>query len=426
MRFTRRAVLPGSVAALVATGITVFALARGDEEPPTAPETPTATDTSAPTATPDPNATPEHVTELTRVSVSKGGTVQPGYGLLLGNGLTGGAEVWLLPKDLHVSGVSPSGRYFVAGDELIDGWTGTRTRINDGPEQIAVASFSHADGMVYLQTATLGGRIIRLDGTEVVRLPAFEDPVEGPGSQLNAVWTADGRGFAVARVGSKTARTDVVVDGALREPIVPGGLASWSNTGLRLAVAVRGGTTTLVDYEAGSTVVSERGGSFPAWSDDDRYIALDLTAGEDRALSVLDTVDGSELLRVYNSQACFDLYWRGTALRAGTHDAGIAVPSGEVVAGPPLPEVLPSLRFGQDSGNFEWFDKDGVYAEVSVNFGWAFSFAWTRRDVDQWPPAVYLGSGGKGACYPPSEPPVVVFPPFTDDKIPTAVPTRTH
>jgi hypothetical protein len=361
------------------------------------------------------------VSDPERISLLAGSTVTGGYGLLIGNALTGQVEMWLLPQGLEPAGVSPSGRYFAFGRTLYDAWTGAATDlVLEG--LIAAASYSPDESMVYVQTAT-GGRIVELDGSEVARLPDLAAPPAAPGhGLLDVVWSADSRGLAVTRTDGRARRIDVVVDRGRRD-IPSSGMAAWSRNGLRLAVT--GERPAIYDFETGAIVELERGGTFPAWSGDDRYLAVDIGADGTAGLGLLDTQTGTEVMRLYNRSACFLIYWYEGPALAGVSDTGaIRVPDGEVIPYEPRPRGQ-FAEVGMDGMMMQWRDAAGtVYAEIRVDAMWAFSFAWVRRDIEVgFPPVVFLGRGGQDACGGQSELAVVAKPPFTADQVPTPTPT---
>ena len=399
----------------------------GKDTAPSTTVTPGARLTPSATATPTPPTSPtpfpSSVTEITQISVPKDGVVTDGWGLVVGNRLTGGAEVWLMPGGTTASGISPSGRYFVWGDSIFDGWTGTRTKINDRADAIVLASFAPDDSAVYVQNAGNDGRVFRLDGTRIAELPAVGVPANSNASQSAVVWSTDSRGVAITRRAGTRERVDAVIDGVVQAPIPSTGLASWSTEGHKLAVT--GDTPAIYDFDDHRTLALARSGQLPAWSGDDRYLAVDISEANHLALSVLDATKGSELYRIYNASGCFDLYWNHADLLLGYSGLAARAPSGELVEPtqtvPTDPSDLPELRFDED--RVTWSDASGPYATVSIRAGWAASFSWIRRDVSGFPPVIGLGIGGKDACIGQGPPPVVVFPPFTPEKVPTAIPT---
>lgn len=413
--------------ALVAAAV-LFVVGCSDSDntaPTPTPQAMADARTATPTALPTESVTPSptEVGDITRLSVPRGGTVTGKWGLVIGNRLTGGAEVWLMPGGTQPAGISPSGRYFVWGDSIFDGWTGARTKINDQPDAIVLASFAPDDSALYVQNAGGSGRVLRLDGSVMATLPdAGSGAQESGASQLNVVWSADSRGLAVTRYASPgNSRVDVVVDGRFALSVAGGQMAGWSQTGLRLAVA--GNNAAIYDLADGAKVPLERSGGFPSWSPDDGYVAVDISSEGVMGLSVIDALDGREVLRAYNLAACFDIDWAGEHLLPFNGQQAVDVESGDLVPVPAgtEPPRVPYLTFEKEL--VSWNGSSGVYAQVPVEGIWAASFAWTRRDVDQWPPVLFLGLGGKDACI--GVPPAVqiVKPPFTPDRVPTATPT---
>jgi hypothetical protein len=370
-------------------------------------------------------ATPfPEVTEITNVQLPPGNEVGPGWGLVLGNGLTGGTSVWLMPGGTQASGISPSGRYFAWGDGFFDGCTGERTVVNTASNGMVLASYSPDESLVYVQNAGGGGRVLRLDGTEVVRLPELETANEQAGN-ANVVWSPDGRGLAVTRYGGGSSRTDVVVEGRLQPVIESNGMAGWSHEGLRLAVTRD--NPAIYDFESGGVVALGASGSYPSWSDDDAYVAIDASAAGQGMLSVLDAGNGDEILRIYNQSACFDIHWGPGGTLPGTQEESVEVPSGNLIStpisGPPM-RRFPAIQ-GTAEG-VEWVDTAGnafATARLSPETIWAASFGWTRRDIDEWPPGLGLGLGGKDACLGWPSAVVVAKPPFSPEQVPTATPT---
>jgi hypothetical protein len=123
-------------------------------------------------------------------------------------------------------------------------------------------------------------------------------------------------------------------------------------------------------------------------------VAVDISNGDVRGLSVLDAVTGTELMRVYSAYACFDIHWSGSLLLPGWTYA-VDVPSATLVPRPSDAGNEPYPRLTFDQGGAHWEDSSGVYAEARIEGEWAASFSWTRRDVDHWPPVVFLGLGAK-------------------------------
>ena len=170
-----------------------------------------------------------------------------------------------------------------------------------------------------MQDSAHRGRVLTIDGAEVTRLPDTGFTGGFAATQSGVAWTLDGRGVAVVRRDGAGLRTDVVIDGVVQAPITPGGAAGWSNEGLRLAIAEP--ESVIIDYETGRTVRAARGGTFPAWSESDRFVAMAIGDNQVPGMTVLDSVTGAELLRVYNPMACFDLYWSGETLLLGSEKA---------------------------------------------------------------------------------------------------------
>ncbi|MEX0784146.1 MAG: hypothetical protein WD557_16005 [Dehalococcoidia bacterium] len=214
------------------------------------------------------------MTDITRVSVPRGGTVSGEWGLVTGNKFTGGAEVWLMRGGTQPRGISPSGRYFVWERDLFDAWTGTRTRLHgveDG--SIILASFAPDERHLYVENPGVLGRVFTIGGVEVARLPGLtggRPSAATNASQLNVVWSPDSRAVAVTRYAGGTNQVDVVVDGRVQPSIESKGMAGWSSTGLRLAVT--GSNPATYDFELGTTLPLQRGGGYPSWSGDDQYV----------------------------------------------------------------------------------------------------------------------------------------------------------
>lgn len=422
-----RLVLFGGVGALVffaLIGLAFVVFRNGGSETAspnatTAPTTP-STATIQPPPTPEtPSPTP--ITELTHISVPPGGTVEPGWGLVLGNALTGGAEVWLMPGGTMPQGISPSGRYFVAGDSLFDGWTGKNVRIQEGDRYVLLASFAPDDSRVLLLDAANQSRILKLDGTEVARLPQAHPLARASASQSDVVWSLDSRAVAITRREGDHNRVDVVFDDRVQPELASNGMAGWSNKGHKLAVT--GNNPAVYDFDNGTSFPLAIGGGFPSWSDGDEFVAVDISTPEFRGVSVMDMLGhlGTELVRVYNLPTCLDIYWRGRFLQAGAQE--VLIPAGDIV---PRTEKPRALKFPSMAGglNATWYTPDGtVYATASITDLHAISYGWVRRDVDQTPPAVFLGLGGKDLCLFPQPNLVVVHPPFTADQIPKPTPT---
>ncbi|MGE3073779.1 MAG: hypothetical protein AB7N24_06770 [Dehalococcoidia bacterium] len=431
-----KTLFPQTVAAalmLVATTSMAMACDSGDDEKtpatPTAVTpgitlTPSATASATPATTPNP--LPTSVSDITRVSIPKGGSVTDGWGLVLGNKLTGGVEVWLMPGGTTASGISPSGRYFVWDDSIFDGWTGTRTKINDRDDAIVLASFAPDDSAIYVQNAGNDGRVLRLDGGLVAELPAVVAPAKSNASRSAVVWSTDSLGVAITRSAGTRERVDAVIDGVVYAAIPSTGLASWSTEGHMLAVT--GENPAIYDFDNHATLPLVRSGQLPAWSGDDHYLAVDISEAHQPALSVVDATEGNELYRIYNASGCFDLSWHGDDLPVGYSGLAVRAPSGEIVqvleTVASNPFQFPKLSY--DESRVSWSDATGTYATVTIHALYAASFSWLRRDIDDFPPVIGLGLGGKDMCIGQSPPPVVVFPPFTPDKIPTTVPTPTH
>lgn len=417
--FAGLALLLGLVAA-------VFALSQSGDSTPNTPNT--VTPEVSPAATIQPPPTPEPpgptpFTELTRVSIPAGGTAGPelAWGLVLGNALTGGAEVWLMPGGTMPQGISPSGRYFVWEGILIDGWTGTRTKIHDKDYGLLLGSFAPDDSRVFVLDAANDGRVLKLDGTEVARLPKAAPPVHANASQLNVVWSPDSRGVAVTRWEGDHNRVDVVLDDKVQPEIPSDGMAGWSNGGHRLAVA--GNNPAVYDFDNGTSFPLAIGGGFPSWSDGDEFVAVDISTAQYQGISAMDMLGylGTELVRVYNLSTCFDIYWRGRLLQAGSRE--VLIPAGSVrpVASKPAPRRFPYLDWGDP---MTWRHPDGTaYATARFSADFATAFSWIRRDIDEGLPAVFLGLGGKDLCLVPELDLVVAHPPFTPDQVPKPTPT---
>lgn len=412
------------VALFVGLVAVVFALFRSGDGEPASPGTVTPevspTATIHPPPTPQP-ASPTPITELTRLSVPPGGTVAPGWGLVLGNALTGGAEVWLMPGGTMPQGISPSGRYFVWGDRLFDGWTGKRTKIHDKDYGLLLASFAPDDSRVFVLDAANDGRVLNLDGAEVARLPEAGSMANANASQLNVVWSSDSRGVAVMRWEGDHNRVDVVLDDKVQPEIPSDGMAGWSNKGHKLAVT--GNNPAVYDFDTGTSFPLAIGGNYPSWSDGDEFVAVDISTPEYWGVSAMDMLGhlGAELVRIYNLPTCLDIYWSGRFLQAGAQE--VLIPSGNIVARSPKPTAL---KFPAMSGglNATWYRPDGtVYATASIADLHAISYGWSRRDVDQTPPVVFLGLGGKDLCLFPEPSLIVAHPPFTADQLPKPTPT---
>jgi hypothetical protein len=417
---TRTAILATSIALGVFGAV---ACGDRDDDDPT-PTPPTGTVSATPTPSPtSPSAASTPVTDITRVSVPRGGMVSGEWALVTGNKLTGGAEVWLMPGGTQPTGISPSGRYFVWEGDLFDAWTGDRIPLNEGERtSVVLASFAPDETHVYVETAGNLGRVFRLDGTEVARLPdggSGRPSAAANASQLNVVWSPDSRAVAVTRLVGGESRVDVVIDEKLQPEMESRGMAGWSNAGLRLAVT--GANAAIYDFDSGASQPLERGGGYPSWSGDDRYVAVSLDEGDVPGLSVFDAATGREVLRVYEASACFDIFWAGDLLLPGWERA-VDVAGAKFVERPDTGQEPPLPRFRVENDIFRWEDSSGVYAEARVSGTWAASFSWTRRDVDNWPPVLMLGLGGKDACLGQREP-ILVTPPFTPDRIPVATPT---
>jgi hypothetical protein len=267
-------------------------------------------------------------------------------------------------------------------------------------------SFSPDDQLMYVQWASLEGRVLRLDGSEVVQLPDAGPPANSHASLEGIVWTNDSRSVAVTRLGNGALRTDVVVDGVVLEPVVPGGMARWSEDGRHLAVA--GKTTTILDVQSGTHRDLPFGGAYPAWSPDGQYLAVDVSKDDDYALEVRSVATGAEVMRILGAPACLNLNWQDDGLRAG--NSIVSVPSGEVrdpAQTPSVPPIVPRLEF---SNGIEWVGTNGVYARAVIDGLWAHSTTWIRRDIEGWPPAVFLGLGGKDICLMGPSTIQVVFP----------------
>jgi hypothetical protein len=310
----------------------------------------------------------------------------------------------------------------VWGREVFDAWTGKRVKLNDEGDAIVLASFAPDEQHVYVENASGLGRVFTLDGVEIARLPevAGGRPSAGANaSQLNVVWSADSRAVAVTRYAGGASRVDVVIEDRVQRAIPSSGMAGWANQQLKLAVT--GENPAIYDFERGLSIPLERGGGYPSWSEDDRHVAVDI-GGEVRGIAVLDAPTGEEVLRVYNASACFDIYWSGDLLLAGW-DHAVDIASASIVSPPTTPSREGPWFTVTDGGVVRWEDQAGVYAEARVETTWAASFSWTRRDVDQWPPVLFLGLGGKDACLGGGPAPVVVTPPFSPDKVPTVTPT---
>ncbi len=423
----------GAVAAVAVAAGLAIALAvlsnddDGDEAGAPLPSTPTesaaATTTQTPTplglasATPGPVLTPfPTVSNITQVSVPRGSTITGGYGLLVGNPATGGAEVWLLPESSQPQGVSPKGRYFVFESELIDAWSGTRVAVPLRGRTLK-ATFAPDDSAVVVQTDAEAA-LLAQNGSIITRFPDFETE-----RTAEAMWSADSRAVALSRTSDSGSRVDVVVDRVLRPALPSNGMAAWSRTGHRLAVT--GDRPAIYDYDSGGRVLAlERGGTFPAWSGDDAFVAVQISVDDVPGLSAIDTADGKEVMRVYNQAACFLIYWyEGPALPGISDTGAFAVPSGEVIPFQPIP-IPASPSIGFEFGSMRWLDAAGQpYAEVRVDAMWAASFAWIRRDIESgFPPVLFLGRGGQDACI-GSASGVVAKPPFTPDQVPTPTPT---
>lgn len=417
MALRAKFVVPVLVAVVFVAAVGVLLANRGDEPASPAAATVTPAQETPTTATPTVSTA---VTTITRLSIPAGGVVPDGWGLIIGNHLTGGAEVWLMPRDTDASGISPSGRYFVWENELFDGWTGTRTLVNSGSDAVVVASFSLDDRFVYIEDAAFHGRVLTIDGSEVARLPDTGYMGRFAASQRDVVWTTDGHAVAVTRPTATGVRTDAVVNGVVQPPI-DGGPASWSNSGFRLLVS--GIKPAIVDYASGEEVRLSREGDLPAWSDTDLYVAMAISEGQIPGMTVLDPVTGLELLRVYNPIACFDIYWTGDTLWLGQSEKSLRMPEGILIPATGSQWNPRYPRLGASGGFQTWSNETGVYATVQVTSNAAASFSWIRRDVDGFPPVLFLGRGGKDICSGTGAEPVVVRPPFSAGQVPAATPT---
>jgi hypothetical protein len=399
----------------------------GSPSPPatvTPAASPSAPSTPSPAPTPGARHTPfPSVDSLGHVSLAPGDTITGGYGLLFGNPATGGVEAWLLPENGHPAGVSPQGRYFVFGTELIDAWTGTRTALPLAGEAVE-ATFAPDDSAVVVQSAT-EAVLVANDGSLVLEFPGFS--ARAPGE---AMWSRDSRAVALTSGGVPNGRVDVVVDGTLRPEIPSTGPTAWSHEGLRLAVT--GERPAVYDYGSGGLLALARGGTFPSWSPDDAYIAVDISAAAGlEALSALDATTGQEVIRIYNRSACLVLSWVPGPALPGDDAGPVHVPSGDRVPFPdqPAPIGFPNITmpFGRAGPvpPMQWQDASGhVYAEVYVDAIWAYTFDWTRRDIDAgFPPVLFLGRGGQDACIGARPPVVIAKPPFTPAQVPTPTPT---
>lgn len=381
--------------------------------PAPASPTPLATPAPGPRLTPFPT-----VTALAHESLAPGTTITGGYGLLFGNPNTGGVEVWLLPEGAAPAGVSPLGRYFVFGTELVDAVAGTRTALSIEGD-VRIASFAPDDSALVVQTDVEAA----LFGNDGRRIAGFPRIAQEAGAE--AVWSSDSRGVALWRRDSSTSRTDVLIDGNA-QTMPSAGMADWAHEGLRLAVT--GERAAIYDFDRGRVTALERGGTFPSWSPDDAYLALDISTAEVAGTSVIDTTDGREVMRIYNRGACFDIGWAGTNGLAGSRDAAVEVPTGNRVPYPttgPTPIAgAPVIGFDQ-AGAAMWHFPGGATASVRLQAIWAFSFAWLRRDAagGSFPPVLFLGLGGKDACIGGPLDVVVAKPPFTADQVPTPTPT---
>ncbi|MGD9933875.1 MAG: LuxR C-terminal-related transcriptional regulator [Dehalococcoidia bacterium] len=423
----------GAVAALILVGL----LGGDDEEPqagdpgtatatPGASGTATTPDASATAATPttDASSTPApvltpfpEVSTVARESVSRGATITGGYGLVFGNPNTGGVEVWLLPQYLAPAGVSPGGRYFVFESELIDAWTGTRTTLAIEGE-VRLASFAPDDSAVVVHSDKEAA-LFRNDGH---RLAGFAAIAGELGAE--AVWSSDSRGVALRRYNATTSRTEVLIDGIERE-IASDGMADWAQSGLRLAVT--GNNPAIYDFDSGSRVPLERSGTFPSWSPDDGFLAVDISTDGQAATSVIDPSNGREILRLYNLGACLNIGWVTTNALPGGPESMVEIPSGELVpyAASTTPAArLPRIAISQ-SGLVEWQFPGGTTAAVRVEATWAYTFAWVRRDAagGRFPPVLFLGRGGQDACGGSPLDAVVARPPFSPAQVPTPTPT---
>jgi hypothetical protein len=422
-----RLLLLGGLGALVLFALVGFAfvLFRGGDDEPASP-TSTSTPVTSPTATIQPPPTPEPpgptpITEITQISVPAGGTIEPGWGLVLGNALTGGAEVWLMPGGTMPQGISPSGRYFVAGDSLFDGWTGTRTKIHDKDYGLLLASFAPDDSRVFVLDAANDGRVLKLDGNEVARLPRADPLARATASQLDVVWSTDSRAVAITRLEGDHNRVDVVFDDKVQPEIPSGGMAGWSNKGHRLAVT--GHNPAVYDFDNGTSFPLAIGGNYPSWSGGDEFVAVDIGTPEYKGVSAMDMLGhlGQELVRVYNLPVCFDIYWRGRFLQAGSQE--VLIPSGDIApaVAQPAPRRFPYMEWGDAA---TWRRPDGsAYATARITGTYALSFSWIRRDIDEGVPAVFLGLGGKDLCLTSETNLGAVHPPFTADQIPKPTPT---
>lgn len=405
--------------------VLLFAGLDGGGDAPASPATATPqaispTATIAPSPTPEPPG-PTPITELTRISVPAGGTVGPGWGLVLGNALTGGAEVWLMPGGTMPQGISPSGRYFVWEGILIDGWTGKRVVVQEEDRSVLLASFAPDDSRVLLLDAGNRARVINLDGAEVARLPQADPLARASASQLDVVWSADSRAVAITRWGGDRNRVDVVLDDRVQTEIPSDGMAGWSNKGHKLAVT--GNNPAVYDFENGTSFPLAIGGQFPSWSDGDEFVAVDIRTREYRGVSVMDMLGnlGTELVRIYNLPTCFDIHWRGRFLQAGAQE--VLIPAGWVmpVASEPAPRRFPDMEWGDTA---VWRKPDGsAYATAKITGTYASSFGWIRRDIDQGLPAVFLGLGGKDLCLFSDPNLIVAHPPFTAGQLPQPTPT---
>ena len=423
----------GAVAALILVSV----LGGDDEEPlagdpgtvtatPGASGTATTPDATATAATPttDASSTPApvltpfpEVSTVARESVSRGATITGGYGLVFGNPNTGGVEVWLLPQYLTPAGVSPGGRYFVFESELIDAWTGTRTKLAiDGG--VRLASFAPDDSAVVVHTDKEAA-LFRNDGQRLAGFAAIDGELGA-----EAVWSSDSRGVALRRYNATTSRTEVLIDGIERE-IASDGMADWAHSGLRLAVT--GNNPAIYDFDSGSRVPLGRSGTFPSWSPDDAFVAMDISTEGQKATSVIDPSNGREILRLYNVGACLDIGWVTTNALPGGPESMVEIPSGKLVPYPAstTPAArLPRIAISQ-SGLMEWQFPGGATAATRIEATWAYTFAWVRRDAagGSFPPVLFLGRGGQDACGGAPLDAVVARPPFSPAQVPTPTPT---